>query len=355
MSSVVLLRNARRPLTAIEQFLVGRGYHLHIVHKISDAIQYISESKPEFALLSADLIPAKSAWMFGILKQVTNPILFAERVSAKTLGISQDYKDVFFLEPPLTSMALEQMMKRVSRDQQRQSENASQLSSAQVQIMSALSDLALNAVCKSSAKQAPHSPPKETVQLVKRVTCFRVNSMRMAGYLIIAYGQDRRLDLQWTADLQYQLKKHLSGFDASPLIDPSEELVIEEINFENWSKEEAEFVRKASHHNAEVVMAFFKDNATEEIKPSSQGDHIQMDIRQMGGDSVVNFDVYIYLPQNARFVLYTPKGGTFFENQKQKLISEGINSVHIDKKHLNEVRRHRTHSFVKSSMDAFRN
>jgi hypothetical protein len=334
---------------------MSRGYHLHVVYKLSDAIQYIAEDKPEYAILSADLIPTKSAWLFGILSQVTNPILFAERVSARTLSISQEYKDIFFLEPPLTPMALEQMMKRVTRDQLKQSESASKLNNTQVQIMSALSDLALNAVCKSSNALAPNAPPKETVQLVKRITCFRVNSLKMAGYLIIAYGQDRRLDAQWTADLQHQLKKHLSSFDQAPLIDPSEELVIEEIDFDQWSKEQAEFVRKASHHNAEVVMAFFKDTSSDEMKPSVQPDHVQMDIHQLGGDTTVNFDVFIYLPQNARFVLYTPKGGTFYENQKQKLISDGIQSVHINKKHLNEIRRHRTDAFVKSSAAAFHN
>ena len=144
------------------------------------------------------------------------------------------------------------------------------------------------------------------------------------------------------------------AFDEKPEVDSAAELVIEEVEFNKWTKEQAEFIRKASHQESELVLAFFKDSSKLEIKESPGAEHVEINIKHLQADRTLDFDVYIYLPQNARFVLYTPKGGQMFANQKEKLISEGFSSVHIHKSSLDEVRKYRSKEFIRESALSFR-
>jgi hypothetical protein len=349
MRTVLLLKSANPRLVEIEGFLRGRGYDITSVDRIHEAVRFITDKRPDFALLSAELIPARSGWLFGVLNQLTSVIVFAERVSAKNLALTRELKETYLLEPPLTPLGFEKILHRAERDRELRNRDADRLDKTQVWIMSALSDLALKALC------VPHAGPIEPVDKVSRVTCLRVQTAKLAGYFILAYGQSRALPAAWLERLRETVREYLKAFDDRAAVDPGQEIVIEEVRFNAWSKDQAEFIRQASHEESELVLAFFKDPVAEPMatKPSTRKGHVEIGLQHLPGDSVVDFDVYIYLPQNARFILYTPRGGTFYEVQKQKLLTDGIRSVHIPKRSLDEVRRQRTQKFIENSAQAF--
>jgi hypothetical protein len=350
MQTLLMLRREGQPLFEIERYLSSHGYNLIVASSMADAVRIITTERPEFALLSAELIPRRSAWLIGILGQLTGIVLFVERISARTLAISRELKDTSLLEPPLTPFGTEQLLRRVERDQQKLLQNAPALSKTHVWIMSALSDLALRALCTSS----PSEVRPEAVERTTRITCFRAETSKIAGYFIMAYGQGRSLPAGWTARLQSHLRESMQTFDHTPLLDSSEEIQIQEVNFKRWSKAQAEFISQAAHDGGELALAFFKDQAPVVMKPSTRPDHIEIGLDSLRGDSVVDFDVYIYLPQNARYVLYAARGGLFEEKQKQKLQAENVRSVHVHKRSLDELLRHRAHKFIAESSEAFR-
>jgi hypothetical protein len=349
MFSILLLRQEDQPLLDIERFLQSRGYKLTVVTRLSDAVRSITNERPDFALLSTDMIPSRSGWLVSILNQLTGTVLIAGRISARTLALTRELKGIYLLEPPLTPFAVEQMLRRVERDHRKLIEHAPDLNKTHVWIMSALSDLALKTLCKPNATGSI-----EPVDRSSRVTCFRVQTSEISGYFILAFGQSRSLQSTWTSQLQSSLAQFLQSFDDMPVIDPSEEIHIEEVKFNEWTKEQAEFVRQAAHEDGELVLAFFKDKNPIRVQESARADHVEVGLEHLPGDSTVDFDVYIYLPRNARYVLYTSKGGTLYEAQKQKLWSEGVRSVHIHKRSLDEVRRHRARKFIDESSSAFR-
>ena len=350
MQSILLLRSENQRLLEIERYLESRGFELTVTTRIHDAVKHITEKKPDFALISTELIPRRSQWLFGILRQLTSIILFVERISAKNLAVTRELKDLYLLQPPLTPLGFEKILHRIARDQRKQTHDASQLDTTNVWIMSTLSDLALKTLCISGGESIAGFGK---VEAVTRVTCLRVEALNLNGYFILVHGQNRSLDSSWTTRLKEHLNNYLISFDERASIDAANELTIEEVKFDEWTKAQADFIRQATHQDDELVLAFFKDPIQLKAIPSSRKDHIELDLETLQGDSHVNFDIYIYLPQNTRFILYTPRGGTFYESQKENLNSKGIRSFHIHKQSLDEVRRYRAQKFIENSTAAF--
>ncbi len=334
----------------VESFLRSRNFKVEVAFELREAVRYITEERPDFSLLSTELIPLKSKWLFSVLRQLTQPILFVERFNAKGLAVTREHSDLLVLEPPITPHGFEQTLRRIERDHRKQNEVASKLNEVNLWIMSTLSDIALKASCRPAAE----GTKIEKADHASRITCFRVESGGLRGHFILVYGQNRVIEPTWTEELQQHLNTYLSTFEDSLSFKDKQVVNFERVKLDKWTKEHAQFVHQAIHEDAELVLAFFKERVGDELKTSPEADHLEVDLNHIQGDKVVNFDVYIYLPQNARFVLYTPRGGTLYESQKQKLLGDGIQSVHIHKKSLDDFRRHQSQKFLEDSAAGYR-
>lgn len=353
MATVLLLSSPQHHLPDLKVYLGHRGYTIVEAFSMRDAIQFITDKRPEAALLPTDMMPPNSRWLYGVLNQLTQIVFFADRLNAKTLAISHELNPAYILEPPLTARAFEQMLRRLERDQRKHADMAAsepkpQLEDTHVWVMSALSDLALKALCVPGQGHY-----RESTDSIGRVTCFRMQTRKMSGYFILVYGKGRPLDPEWTRNLQETLKKYLAEFGENTTLDPHEQLEIDEVKFNQWSKDQAQFIREATHAESELVLAFFKDDAPKESQSTVHQDYMEMGVDQLRGDHEVQFDIFIYLPQNAKFVLYTPRGGVLYENQKQKLLNDGIKKVHMHKSALEEIRRYRTKNFVANGLKPY--
>lgn len=363
MRSILLLRGLNQQLSNVERFLETRGFKISVVHRIHDAIFHITEHRPDFALFSTELIPSDSVWLFNILNQLTSVLLFAERISAKSLMVSKELRGNYLLEPPLSPLGFEQMLRRIDRDHRLQAKETPKLDKTHVLIMSALSDMALKALCSPSPSPAStvtvtagtESPEGfQSVEKTSRITCFRVQTTRLAGFFVMAYGNNQVLDPDWVHNMQEALRKYLAEFYDQSVVEASEDMMIAEVRFPQWTKEQAEFLKSATHENAELLMAFFKDPIEINAERSLRPDHVEIGLQHFRGDSAVNFDIYVYLPKNARFVLYTPRGGILYESQKKSLLSDGVNTVHIHKHSFEEVRRQKTRDYIEENSEAYR-
>lgn len=340
---ILILRRTNQNLDLIESYLAKRGFKVNSLTQLPEAVRWIMEKKPSYSLLAADLLPLKCRWLYGILNQLSPIILFSDRVNAKSLSISRELEDAYFLEPPLTSSGFEQMLRKIERDQKRPVDTV--LSDTQVWIMSTLSDLALKSICAPKAS-------REKLNSKRQVTCFHVHSPKLSGYFVISYGEGHALDGEWTQELQNQLKSLLSNFEPDTSFGQHQNIEVELVDLTKWNKIPADFIHEAKYEKNKLVLAFFKNSDPVEFSSSTHPDHLAMDLRHLAGDRPVDFDVYIYLPQNARFVLYTPKGGIFYESQKRKLSSDGVQKVHIHKRSVDEIRRYQARRFVEQSATA---
>jgi CheY-like chemotaxis protein len=347
MKSILILKSATDSLSDIESFLTSRGFQIKTVTNAREAIQFITEERPTFALLSADLLPQRRAWLFGILSQLTYVVIFVNRVTARNISITRELNGAYLLEPPVNPQGLDQILRRIERESSKQNALALRLNDTQVGIMSALAELSLGSIC------IPGQAKPDAIERVRRTTrmvCLRVETAKLSGFFVLAYGQNRILDSEWLSHLRSQFNQYLSAFGDSPRLGSPEELEIREVDFTESLRGKAEFILQSLHENSELVMAFFKDPMQIAVASSIRSGYFEMSLDQIPDEA--HFDVYVYLPQNARFVLCHSGKEKLSQTKKNKLFSQGIRTVHISKRSLALVRRHQVQKMIQDDAPA---
>ena len=69
----------------------------------------------------------------------------------------------------------------------------------------------------------------------------------------------------------------------------------------------------------------------------------------------MEFDVYVYLPENNKYVIYTPKGGTFYTRQKDRLLEKGVQRMHLKKESIGDVKRYRAQNYLNDKISQYKN
>lgn len=203
------------------------------------------------------------------------------------------------------------------------------------------------------------SGSSEAVTELKKTSnaaCIVVESPKFSGYLVAAMGSDRQIDKSFIE----MIRERLFGFlKANGEIlaenEKSMEIKLEEIEFEEWAVEQADFLRKAIHENTEVAMAFFPSKETTiKLEESVSDKMLQMDISELKEDVAVEFDLYIYLPQNQKYLLYTPEGRPLLGTQRERLIEKGVGKMHLRKESAHGVKKYRAQNFLNDKIAEFK-
>ncbi|UXR65077.1 hypothetical protein EZJ49_02300 [Bdellovibrio bacteriovorus] len=185
-------------------------------------------------------------------------------------------------------------------------------------------------------------------------SCIVVESPRFSGYLITAMGKDRQIDDMFIAKIRERLFRFLK--ENGETIEDSDpmQLKIKEVPFEDWALEQAEFLRKSVHNGHEVAMAFFPREDVKITTGSSADEEMaSIHLNELAGDVAVEFNVYIYLPKNNKYVLYTPRGSKFFNVQKQRLQSQGVSNLHVLKAEIQDLDKYRAQNFLNEKIQLF--
>ena len=189
--------------------------------------------------------------------------------------------------------------------------------------------------------------PVEKIESVTRLGCIEIQTERYDGYLLIAWGADRSVDEPLMRTIRAKLVQFMQGagqkFDAEDAI----RLRLQDVTFEGWAVAQADFLRRAVHAGREVAVAFFPGRAEESrVEASARADMVHIGIDEIKGDSRVEFDVYVHLPANGKYLLYTPEGGRLYQVQKDRLKAKGVRRVHLKKNAAPDLRRYRVQNFL---------
>lgn len=186
------------------------------------------------------------------------------------------------------------------------------------------------------------------------ISCIVLESTRFSGYLITAMGKDRKIDEAFIAKVRDRLFRFLKENGEQVEDSESMNLNIKEVPFEDWALEQAEFLRKSVHEGNEVAMAFFPRTDIKTVYGESAAEEMaSINVNELAGDVAVEFNVYIYLPKNNKYVLYTPRGSKFFHVQKQRLQSQGVSNLHILKSEIQDLDKYRAQNFLNETIQAY--
>lgn len=197
--------------------------------------------------------------------------------------------------------------------------------------------------------------PGEKVSDSTNVACIVIDSTKFSGYLVAAMGKNRKIDAEFIEKIRMRLFKFLK--DNGEKLDDDEKslnIKIKQVDFQDWAVECAEFLRKSIHNGDEIAMAFFPNQEAKTKSGKSAEDHMAtVSIDDVKADVRLEFNVYVYLPKNGKYVMFTPEGGILYSKQKDKLKNQGVTELHIRKDDLQRISGHRAQTYLNDQIDRY--
>jgi hypothetical protein len=194
------------------------------------------------------------------------------------------------------------------------------------------------------------------VKVATNVACISLESTRFAGYLVAALGQNKTIDEDFINLIKRRLFSFLTEVGEKIADENSMNLKIQEVEFQQWAVEYADFLRKSIHKGDEVAMAFFPRplGSPTRIEPSASSKMAAIYIEDLKEDVPLDFDLYVYMPMNNKYILYTPEGGRFYGNQKIRLQRRGVKHLHIRREDATELKANEAESYLNGKIDEFK-
>lgn len=197
-------------------------------------------------------------------------------------------------------------------------------------------------------------PQVVEIEQASHVACILVESSRFSGYLIAATAKDQIIDRTFVEKIRSRLFRFLRDNGEQIEDNESMPMKLKQVPFMDWALECADFLRKSIHEGNEVALAFFpRPDLRAEILDSADSEMAAVNIQELAADTAVEFNVYIHLPRNNRYVLYTPCGGIFFHAQKERLLSQGVSHLHVLRMELSGFDKYRAQNFLNDKIEEF--
>jgi hypothetical protein len=181
------------------------------------------------------------------------------------------------------------------------------------------------------------------------LACIIVESTKFSGYLVAALGKDKKLDQNFVELVKLRLIKFLQE-NGEPIENEANlQLKVRRVDFEGWALEYAQFLRKSVHKGDEVAMAFFPfADAQTKVGESATPTMVSVKTEDIQTEVPLEFNMYIYLPTNKKYILYTPQGGVFLSEQKARLTRQGVGKMHIQKEDVQNLSKFKAQNHLNS-------
>jgi hypothetical protein len=197
-------------------------------------------------------------------------------------------------------------------------------------------------------------PPHE-ISIATNVACILIRGTRFSGYLVCAMGENRKVDQDLVSAIQKRLMAYLKSNGEEIQEDEVLDMKIQEVDFQDWALEQADFLRKSVHNGDEIAMAFFPaGNLETKLEESASRKMLQMKLNELKDDVPVAFDLYIYMPENNKYLLYTPEGMPLYGKQKLRLQERGVTHMHLKKESAQGVKKYRAQNFLNEKVQAYK-
>jgi hypothetical protein len=199
------------------------------------------------------------------------------------------------------------------------------------------------------------NPEIEKIGIASSLACITIRSPRFSGYLVCALAKNRKIDEALIAIIQKRLFAFLKANGEPVNEEDPLNIEVEEVNFTDWTVEQAEFLRNAVLDGSELSIAFFPNPQMEiRLEESVSSKMLKISMEDLKEDAPVEFDLYIFMPQNNKYLLFTAKGLPFYGHQKGRLLKRGITHMHIPKDSAREMKKYRAQNFFNDKIADFK-
>ncbi len=214
----------------------------------------------------------------------------------------------------------------------------------------------VEALDQSVVEKTDISPDQiQHIEKATNVACITIKSERFSGYLVAALGKNRKIDKEFIDTIKKRLFSFLKANGEQVTEDDSQGLQIKEVEFEDWAVKHAEFLRKSVHDGDEIAMAFFPHKDVDaKLDASANEKMLKMSLDELKEDFALEFDLYMYMPENNKYLLYTPQGKPLYGQQKGRLLEKGVTHMHLRKESIGDVKKYRAQNYLNEKIEAYK-
>lgn len=408
--TLLILKAQPQALGPVEGFLVNRGWSVKATSSVKEAMLFLAQNQPAYFLVSIDHPQAQKLPRIVAQAVPVCVIAFAETNSIDSLTRLNQSGVTYTIPAPMTGPAVERAINKYLKEAHGHAKDmsggtwknsASSSESINViggenqnsdfqfeQFLSQFFDGAagipmvprsenfngwipqepgrkklplqdsLISKCARQALDTACAPISESqtkpLSFVNQAYCVLIRSARFSGYLVMACPSgsvSRRHILQ---DIHAALMKLMSEHGEPTSHNQALHIRLNKVHFTDWALNDADFVHSADHNDQEIAMAFFQrlDLQHGQIFDDSEP-MLAIDLHEVDENTVLQFNLYIHLEKNQKFLRYVRRGLSLATDQKQRLIQQGLERFHILNMEAAAFAHYRVERFLNRKIDNY--
>lgn len=372
---MLIVKSETGGLEAAEQFLRNRGWQVFSTTNPSEAITLLAQHQPRFVLISVNNISKKIQNLSSTIRDTfqCSIIMFAELSDVSSFRMLQDAKSTLVIYPPLTGPAVERAVNKIRTGYVASADLKSsgavivasrpavitkleKIDDSVVMTKNFQESVVFHATRDALLKTAASGTHKTATSSIysDAVACLAIQGSACSGYLVIASSGADKLDDGFLRQLKIYLLSALAKRDEDIFTEKDMQLTLKHVPFEKWAIKNADFLRKSVHSTGEVALAFFSSpTVLTNFEASERSNMCAMSLLYIQPNEAVKCNLYLHLPNNERYILYTPSGSKIYSKQLEKLQQQGVTQMHILIEDTHKFNIYRAEGFLNSSIENF--
>ncbi len=184
-------------------------------------------------------------------------------------------------------------------------------------------DLAIEQICDVESRL------KSSIETTEKMGFIPIDSGRYCGYLTVAIAETQELRGVLLQELGINIAENL--FEMGENIEPDEAVILDisDPDLINWAKKKSQVLIESQHNGAEIIVSYIPKNQALPIIVEASTDMLTIDVIDIEPGKLLDFETYLHLPKNNKYIRYSRTGSTFSEKQIDKLSKKAKGRVTI--------------------------
>lgn len=333
--TIVILAAAPGRLQEVDRFLGRRGWTVRLRSDLKSFLSDVAALKPRCALISIDFKHPNLEKVRPLLGSIYRSIVidFAEEPGEDGWARLKETDSPHKIFGALTGPAIERALARLTAESP--ALNREKAEAALREKSRGLLD---------GVFAAGDGVIQRPLSWASRMTCVQVRTPVLNGHFVVALGADRAMDVDLTATFREAVLELLRAVGFASATAESFDIDVRRVEFKRWALSAAAFLERGVHEGTEVAMAFIPaEDELFRLEESVREDMVSFALDEIRPEAKVDFELYIHLPLNGKFVLYVSRGGWLSLQQQLSLQSRGVSRFHAKKDERALILRERAH------------
>ena len=187
-------------------------------------------------------------------------------------------------------------------------------------------DLAIKQTCDLTDNEI--IPIKNT----ERLGFIPINSGKYQGYITVAITEESSLRSTLLTELGRNISENLGEMGEEIFTDEAVIIDIFDPELIKWAKESGQIILVSKHKSSELIISYISKEKALPIIIEASTDMEAIDVIDIEPEKSLEYETYLHMPQNNKYIKYGKTGGALTEKQIKRLKKNADGRVHIKKK-----------------------